>query len=85
MLRSPIKTPSIVIDGAVDKLTLVLVTGGLTAVDVQDFAGDEVGVVQIHNRLSDVADFAHVADRVQIAQRFMGFFAVLAIAALILL
>jgi hypothetical protein len=52
------------------------VTGALTTIDVQDFAGDEVGVVQIHNRLSDVVDFAHVADRVQIAQRFMGFFAV---------
>ena len=54
----------------------VLVTRALPTIHVQNLTSDKVGAVEVHNRLRDVADFAHVADRVQSAQCGVGFLAV---------
>ena len=43
--------------------------GALTAVDVQDFAGHEAGLFEIKDRIDDILDLTHVADRVQGAER----------------
>ena len=48
----------------------------LATVDMQDLASDEICPVEVEDRLHDVVDFAHVADRVQAAQRLMGFLGV---------
>lgn len=42
----------------------VLVTRALLTIHVQDFTGDKLGAVQVNHRLGNVADLAHVADRV---------------------
>ncbi len=44
-------------------------TGALAAVDEQDLAGHEAGTFEIKNRVDDVLDLAHVADRVQGVER----------------
>ena len=44
------------------------VAGGLTAVDVQDLAGDERGPLEIEDPVDDVADLAQPAERVQPAR-----------------
>lgn len=43
-------------------------TGALASVDVQDLAGHEAGTFEIKNR-AHVLDLAHVADRMQGAER----------------
>ena len=45
------------------------VAGALAAVDVQDLAGHERGAFEIQDRVDDVADLAHAADRVQRGER----------------
>ena len=45
----------------------VLVTRALLTIHVQDFTGDKLGAVQGNHRLGNVADLAHVADRVPAA------------------
>ena len=47
--------------------------GALAAVDVQDLAGHEGGTFEIKDRIDDVLDLAHVADRVQGAERRVRF------------
>ena len=51
-------------------------TRALPTINVEDFASDELGAVQVHDRVGDVIDLAHVPDRVQCAQGGVGFFAV---------
>ncbi|SCF82786.1 hypothetical protein GA0115254_118451 [Streptomyces sp. Ncost-T10-10d] len=43
--------------------------GALAAVDVQDLAGDERGLFEVHDRLDDVVDLAHPPERVQRGER----------------
>ncbi len=45
----------------------------LPAVDVQDLAGDKCSAVQVEDRLNDVVDLTHMADRVQLAQGIVSF------------
>src|ERR1700675_3872565 len=40
-------------------------TSALAAVDVQDFAGHEVCRLEIEDRVDDIGDLAHMADRMQ--------------------
>ena len=48
------------------------VSGGLAAVDVQGLAGDERGSLEVEDRVDDVADLAHPAQRVQGRQALVG-------------
>src|SRR5471030_298596 len=48
----------------------------LAAVHVQDLAGDESGVLQVDDCLGNITRFAHVPDRMQVAQCRVGFFTV---------
>jgi len=43
------------------------VTRALLTIHMQDFTGDKLGAVQVNHRLGNVADLAHVADRVPAA------------------
>src|SRR5262245_59230952 len=45
------------------------VTGTLAAVDVQDLAGHEAGLLEIDDGVSDVGHLAHVTDRMQATER----------------
>ena len=42
-------------------------TRALLTIHMQDFTGDKLGAVQVNHRLGNVADLAHVADRVPAA------------------
>ena len=48
------------------------VAGTLTAVDVEDRAGDERGVLKINHRVDDVAHLAHATNRVQAVVQSTG-------------
>ena len=50
-----------------------LVTRALAAVDVQNFSRDERCGIKKQNRVGDVAHLAHASERMEGAQRFMGF------------
>src|SRR6266436_8422670 len=44
------------------------VAGALTTVDVKDFARHKTGSLEVEDRVDDVGDLAHMADRVQPAK-----------------
>src|SRR5216684_57491 len=46
--------------------------GVLTAVDAQDLAGHEGRMLEIEDRLDDIADLAHAANRVELGERLVG-------------
>src|SRR5207249_11471826 len=46
--------------------------GVLAAVDAQDLAGHERRMLEIENRLGDIAGLAHAADRVELGERPVG-------------
>src|SRR5689334_3776426 len=52
--------------------TVMSVPRALAAVDVQDLAGDERGVLEEDDGVGDVADRAEPADRVQAGQELVG-------------
>lgn len=56
-------------------LSLQSVPGALPAVHVQNLASHKARVIEIHHRLRDIVDFAHVPNRMQRAQCRVGFFA----------
>src|SRR3954452_21553515 len=46
--------------------------GVLAAVDAQDLAGHERRMLEIEDRLGDIAGLAHAADRVELGERLVG-------------
>jgi hypothetical protein len=48
------------------------VSGVLTAVDMNHFAGDERRTLQVKNRIDDIPDLTHAADRMHPIEEFMG-------------
>jgi hypothetical protein len=48
------------------------VSSGLTAIDVQDLAGDEAGSVEVEDRVGDVTDLADPADGVEAGHAVVG-------------
>src|SRR3982074_338196 len=63
--RTPIRISSFVVFMSVPR--------ALSAVDVQDFPGDEPGVLQVDDRVDYVVDVAHLAHRVQAVQELVRF------------
>lgn len=45
----------------------------LATVYMQDLAGDETCALRVQDRLHDIVNPAHMTDRVQLAQRLVGF------------
>ena len=47
-------------------------TGALTAIDAKDFTRHEAGRLEAENRVDDVGDLTHMADRMQGAELQSG-------------
>jgi hypothetical protein len=48
-----------------------LAAGALSAVDMQDLAGDEGCAFEIKHRIDDIAQLTHPCDRMQLGQEFV--------------
>src|SRR5207237_3861795 len=46
--------------------------GVLATVDAQDLAGHEGRMLEVEDRLGDIAGLAHAADRVELGERLVG-------------
>ena len=52
---------------------LLPTAGGGTAIDMQDLAGDERGVLQIHHGIDDLLRLAQTTHRLQVSEKCMRF------------